>query len=148
MILDEIQEAPRGLHSLKYFGEECPQLHVIAAGSLLGVTLGKGESFPVGKVQMMNMYPLDFEEFLWAMGEEAISRTISECDHALLQLLSLRCIEQLRQYYFVGGMPEVVAAYTQNHSVVEVREKQQDILEAYRRDISKHTTAHQSIRIG
>ncbi len=148
IILDELQEVPRGLHSLKYFQENAPEYHVVAAGSLLGITLGKGESFPVGKVNLLKMYPLDFEEFLMAMGENQLCDLLHGDDWVILNLLRTKYVELLRQYYFVGGMPEVVADYVKNFDLKEVRNKQNEILNTYRRDISKHTTSTESMRIG
>lgn len=148
IILDELQEVKRGLHSLKYFQENAPQYHVIAAGSLLGITIGRSESFPVGKVNMLHMYPMDFEEFLIAKGETALCGILHQPDWGVLNVLSTKYIDLLRQYYYVGGMPEVVAHYVENHDLQEVRTKQTEILDSFRRDISKHTTATESMRIG
>lgn len=148
VILDELQEVRRGLNSLKYFCEEAPEFHVIAAGSLLGVTLQHGESFPVGKVNLLHMHPMDFEEFMWAAGEQAMGELLHKHDWELLNVLRTKYIELLRQYYYVGGMPEVVDKYMKNHNLLEVREVQQEILDAYRRDISKHSSTTESMRIG
>lgn len=148
IILDELQEVKRGLHCLKYFQENAPQYHVIAAGSLLGITIGKGESFPVGKVNLLHMYPMDFEEFLLAAEEEALCTLFHQPDWEPLHLLQTKFINLLRQYYYVGGMPEVVNSYVTRHDLKSVREKQSEILETYRRDISKHTSTAESMRIG
>ena len=148
IILDEIQEVNRGLHSLKYFQENTPQYHVIAAGSLLGITLGRGESFPVGKVNILHMYPMDFEEFLLAAGETTLSEILHQPDWEVLNALHSKYIDLLRQYYYVGGMPEVVAHYVEHQDLQEVRAKQTEILDSYRRDISKHASKAESIRIG
>ena len=147
IILDEIQEIPRGLHSLKYFCEKAPEYHIMGAGSLLGVTLGKGESFPVGKVDMLTMYPMDYEEFLDAIGNEGWLDLLHSNDWALIEIMKPKMVEALRQYYYVGGMPGVVSKYIENADLKQVRNIQRDILEAYRRDISKHTTAAESTRI-
>lgn len=147
VIFDEIQEAPRGLHCLKYFSENAPEYHVMAAGSLLGVTLGHKESFPVGKVQMLYLYPMNFEEFLMAMGEDSLYNILQSDDKTLLSIMKPKFIELLRQYYFVGGMPEVVRSYVENRNLREVRSLQQDIIESYRRDISKHATKSEAVRI-
>lgn len=147
VILDEIQETPRGLHSLKYFQEKAPDYHVMVAGSLLGVTLGRGESFPVGKVDMLSMYPMDFEEFLTATGNESYVELLQTREWTMTNVLLPKLTELLRQYYYVGGMPGVVAKYIANADLAQVRKLQQAILEAYRRDISKHTTAAESTRI-
>ena len=148
IIFDELQEVERGLHSLKYFHENAPECHVMAAGSLLGITLGKGQSFPVGKVNTMHLYPMDFEEFLMAAGEADLCNLLHQPDWEILKILSTKYIDFLRQYYYVGGMPEVVDHFVQHHDLQEVRHKQREILDAYRRDISKHTTPMESMRIG
>lgn len=147
IILDEIQEIPRGLHSLKYFCEKAPEYHVMVAGSLLGVTLGKGESFPVGKVEMLSMYPMDYEEFLEAMGNEGWLEMLRSKDWQLIDMMMPKMVELLRLYYYVGGMPGVVRSFVENANLQQVRKMQQDILEAYRRDISKHTSETESARI-
>lgn len=147
IILDEIQEIPRGLHSLKYFCEKAPEYHVMVAGSLLGVTLGKGESFPVGKVDMLSMYPMDYEEFLEATGNEGWVDILHSKDWALIDMMMPKMVELLRQYYFVGGMPGVVSKFVENEDLQQVRTLQQAILDAYGRDISKHTSASESTRI-
>lgn len=147
IILDEIQETPRALHSLKYFCEKAPEYHVMVAGSLLGVTLGKGESFPVGKVDMLSMYPMDYEEFLEATGNEGWLEVLHSKDWALIEMMMPKMIELLRQYYYVGGMPGVVSKFIENANLQQVRTLQQKILEAYRRDISKHTSETESARI-
>ncbi|MCD8209026.1 MAG: ATP-binding protein [Bacteroidales bacterium] len=148
IILDELQEAKRGLHCLKYFCENAPQYHVVAAGSLLGITLGGGESFPVGKVNVLNMYPLDFEEFLMATGETSLCGLFHQPDWGSLKDFRTKYIDLLRQYYYVGGMPEVVDCYVKNSNIQEVRTKQREILATYRRDVSKHASPTESIRIG
>ena len=147
VIMDEIQEVPRGLHSLKYFCEKAPEYHVMVAGSLLGVTLGKGESFPVGKVDMLTMYPMDFEEYLEATGNEGWIELLHSKDWGLIDIMKPKMTELLRQYYFVGGMPGVVSKFIENKDLKQVRKLQREILEAYRRDISKHTSAAESTRI-
>lgn len=147
IVLDEIQEIPRGLHSLKYFCEDAPEYHVIAAGSLLGVTLGNKESFPVGKVNMLRVSPMDFEEFLYATGDNGLAETLHTGDWDMLKVLDTKYKERLRQYYYVGGMPEVVQQFVQNQDLKEVRSIQHDIVEAYRRDISKHATKNEAVKI-
>lgn len=147
LIFDEIQEAPRGLHCLKYFCENAPEYHIIAAGSLLGVTLGHKESYPVGKVNMLRMHPMDFEEFLLAMGEEKLLEPLQSHNWELLKILKPKYVDMLRQYYFVGGMPEVVRAYSDNKDLKEVRDIQSEILESYRKDISKHASKTETVRI-
>lgn len=148
IIFDEIQEVPRGLHSLKYFQENAPEYHVMTAGSLLGITLHQGDSFPVGKVDMLSLHPMNFEEFLEANGEDALLRLLHQGDWKLIDTFASKFMEQLRYYYFVGGMPEVVSHFVMNHDLTKVRMLQQNILEAYRKDISKHSSKTESIRIG
>lgn len=148
IIFDELQEAPRGLHSLKYFLENAPQYHVVAAGSLLGVTLGTGESFPVGKVDMMRVCPMDFEEFLEANDAGNLVEVLRRGDWSMIDMFSSKFREQLLQYYFVGGMPEVVSHFVADHDQREVRRYQENILEVYRNDVSKHSSKSESIRIG
>ena len=112
IIFDEIQEIPTGLTALKYLYEEKPQYHIAIAGSLLGITLAKGISFPVGKVNFLEMFPMDFQEFLWAQNEDILSKIISECKIEELLTLKTQCEDLLRQYYFCGGMPESVLSYS------------------------------------
>jgi len=148
IILDEIQEAPRGLHSLKYFYENAPGYHVIAAGSLLGITLAQQESFPVGKVDVLKIYPMDFEEFMQAMAQPSLCEILSGDDYTLTGAFSGKLIELLNQYYFVGGMPEVVKSFADAGDLNTVRRLQSAIIDAYRKDISKHTSKIESVRIG
>lgn len=147
IILDEIQEAQRGLHSLKYFCENAPGYHIMAAGSLLGVALSHKESFPVGKVEMLKVYPMDFEEFLMGIGQNHLSDIVKSLDNNLIVHFSEKLTEYLFQYYYVGGMPEVVMSYSQNQNLNEVRTLQKDILNAYQRDTIKHTSKTESVRI-
>ncbi|MCQ2290326.1 MAG: ATP-binding protein [Muribaculaceae bacterium] len=147
IIFDEIQEAPRGLHCLKYFYENAQEYHVMAAGSLLGVAIGHKESFPVGKVNMLRLYPMNFEEFLLALGEKQLYEILQQGDKKILGIMKPKYINLLRQYYFVGGMPEVVLSYAENKNLKEVRALQKDIIESYRRDISKHATNSEAVRI-
>ena len=147
IILDEIQEIARGPHSLKYFCEKAPQYHIMVAGSLLGVTLGRGQSFPVGKVDLLHMYPMDYEEFLQATGNEGWIEVLHSNDWPLIETLMPKMTDLLRQYYYVGGMPGVVSKFAENADLAQVRTLQREILEAYRRDISKHTTETESTRI-
>ena len=147
IILDEIQEIKRGLASLKYFCEKAPEYHVAVAGSLLGITLHEGTSFPVGKVDMLCMYPMDFEEFLLAMGKEQLVELLQAHDWTTLAPLHSMIVELLRQYYFVGGMPEAVKAYVERGDVWEVRSIHTKIIDAYRNDMSKHAPLQQVQRI-
>lgn len=147
LILDEIQEVERGLASLKYFCEKAPEYHVAVAGSLLGITLHEGTSFPVGKVDMLYMYPMDFEEFLLAMGKEQLVELLRSNSWAALTPLRGMLTELLRQYYFVGGMPEAVKAYVGRGDIWEVRSIHSKIIDAYRNDMSKHAPKQQVQRI-
>lgn len=147
LILDEIQEVERGLASLKYFCEKAPEYHVAVAGSLLGITLHEGTSFPVGKVDMLYMYPMDFEEFLLAMGKEQLVELLRNNSWAALTPLRGMLTELLRQYYFVGGMPEAVKAYVERGDIWEVRSIHSKIIDAYRNDMSKHVPKQQMQRI-
>lgn len=147
LILDEIQEVERGLASLKYFCEKAPEYHVAVAGSLLGITLHEGTSFPVGKVDMLYMYPMDFEEFLLAMGNEQLVELLRNNSWAALTPLRGMLTELLRQYYFVGGMPEAVKTYVERGDIWEVRSIHSKIIDAYRNDMSKHVPKQQVQRI-
>lgn len=138
IFLDEIQEANNGITALKYFRENAPQFHVIAAGSLLGIELHKQRSFPVGKVQLMTLYPMSFLEFLMAMNENLLVKFIQEQDWVNINLFATRLQDLLRQYYFVGGMPEAVLSFSETGDWKEVREIQKEILQGYDRDFSKH----------
>lgn len=147
LILDEIQEVERGLASLKYFCEKAPEYHVAVAGSLLGIALHEGTSFPVGKVDMLYMYPMDFEEFLLAMGKEQLVELLRSNSWAALTPLRGMLTELLRQYYFVGGMPEAVKTYVERGDIWEVRSIHSKIIDAYRNDMSKHVPKQQVQRI-
>ncbi len=147
IVLDEIQEINKGLASLKYFYENAPEYHIAVAGSLLGITLHEGSSFPVGKVDILHLYPMDFEEFLLAMGKENLVEIMRSRDWQTLNPLGSLYEELLRQYYFTGGMPEAVASYIQSQDIWTVRNIQEKILIAYRNDISKHAPINQVQRI-
>jgi predicted AAA+ superfamily ATPase len=138
LIFDEIQEAPYALTSLKYFNENAPQYHVISAGSLLGVALHHGTSFPVGKVEFLDLYPLSFSEFMRALGKERYVELIAEGQFELATPFKEEYSELLKYYYYIGGMPEVVAHFAAKEDFSEVREIQQNILRAYEQDFSKH----------
>lgn len=138
IILDEIQEAKGALTSLKYFRENAPQYHIISAGSLLGVALNKHTSFPVGKVDFMDLYPLSFPEYLEAMEEKPLLDLLESKDWKLIKTFNTRYKELLKQYYYVGGMPEVVFSFKQNKDFDKVRILQKQILGAYEQDFSKH----------
>lgn len=138
IILDEIQEAKGGITSLKYFYENTPEYHIIAAGSLLGVSLHQHTSFPVGKVDFLDLYPLSFPEYLKAMNQEPLLKLIESPDWDLIRNFKTKFTELLRQYYFTGGMPEVVLSFKQSMDYTEVRKIQKNILLAYEQDFSKH----------
>ena len=121
VVFDEIQEAPRGITSLKYFCEDAPEQHVVVAGSLLGVIHHPGESYPVGKVDMMRLYPMTFEEFLWACGKEKLAEIVMNCEWNSLIALHSTLEDLLRQYYYVGGMPEAVLSWTTREIPSEIR---------------------------
>ncbi len=147
IILDEVQEAPRGLHCLKYFCEDAPGYHVMAAGSLLGVALSHKESFPVGKVNMLKIFPMDFEEFLMGIVQNNLSDLLATHDQNLVSAFSEKLTDYLFQYYFVGGMPEAVRSFAEDKDLNIVREIQHTIIDAYRRDTIKHTSKTESVRI-
>lgn len=138
LVFDEIQEAPKGISALKYFCEELPNLHILAAGSLLGVGVKARTSFPVGKVELLYVHPLSFREFLAACGQSELAEQIAKKQWELVSIFHEQLIERLRYYYIVGGMPEAVNAYISNNDFDEVREIQEQILMAYERDFSKH----------
>lgn len=138
LIFDEVQEVPRALSSLKYFNENAPQYHIVCAGSLLGIALHQGTSFPVGKVDFMNLYPLSFREFLMANGQERFAELIDKRDFQMITSFKLTYIDALKHYYYVGGMPEAVQSFAENKDFNEVREIQRRILMAYEQDFSKH----------
>lgn len=149
LFFDEIQESPKALTSLKYFHEQSPEFHVIAAGSLLGVSIGKTTSFPVGKVNFLTLHPLSFIEFVDATDGSLLSSMLEEMKDvvALSELVHEKLLRLLKMYLFVGGMPEVVQDYNTNNDIVSVRKIQNDILDAYQRDFSKYTDKNQSIKI-
>jgi predicted AAA+ superfamily ATPase len=138
IVLDEIQAAPRGITSLKYFYENAPEYQIIAAGSLLGVNLHPGESFPVGKVEFMELHPMSFYEFLLAMGEVGLARILDEKLWDTLPTFSEKLKEFLRYYFYVGGMPEVVSHFSQYRDWKMVRQLQNEILKSYESDFSKY----------
>lgn len=138
LIFDEVQEVPKALTALKYFNEDAPQYQIVCAGSLLGVALHQGTSFPVGKVEFLDLYPLSFTEFLTAMGNVQYVELLQKGDFAMVTTFKQTYIDMLKYYYYVGGMPEVVHSFSQSKDFVEVREIQQRILDAYEQDFSKH----------
>lgn len=138
IIFDEVQEIPRALASLKYFYENAPQYHIVCAGSLLGIALHGGTSFPVGKVDFLKLYPLSFREFLMACGKDRFVKLMDDSDFTMMTSFRQTYIDLLKQYYFVGGMPEAVLHFAENKDFNEVREVQARILAAYEQDFSKH----------
>ena len=147
IILDEIQNVPKVLESLKYFCEEAPEYHVVAAGSLLGVAIHEGISYPVGKVDMLDLYPLNFREFLCAMGEEALSDALNTKDYPLIDIFSEKYLFWLKNYYYTGGMPAVVEAFRVEKDYAEVRRIQSEIVRQYEGDFGKHIDAKTLPRI-
>jgi len=138
IIFDEIQECPKALTSLKYFYENAPEYNIVAAGSMLGVALHSGTSFPVGKVEFMDLYPLSFFEFLKALGEDELLKLTENLDFELIKTFNDKYINLLRKYYYIGGMPEVVANFVQNQDFKQARTLQKNILMSYEQDFSKH----------
>lgn len=147
IIFDEIQENPRAISSLKYFYEEAPEYAIIAAGSLLGVAIHKGVSFPVGKVDTVQLNPMSFREFLMAIGELGLVKLIDDKDYGLMSAFREKYIDWLKKYYYIGGMPEVVASFLEEKDFTEVRYLQKQIIEMYEADFSKHTTERELPRI-
>jgi predicted AAA+ superfamily ATPase len=147
IIFDEVQEVPAALTSLKYFHENAPQYQIICAGSLLGVALHSGASFPVGKVEFLNLYPLSFAEFMLAMGKERFVSLIERGDFDMVTTFRQEYIDLLKHYYYVGGMPEAVKSFALNRDFNEVREIQRNILTAYEQDFSKHAPSEVVPRI-
>lgn len=143
IIFDEIQENPLALTSLKYFCENAPEYDIIAAGSLLGVTHHKGTGFPVGKVEYLNLYPLSFQEFLIAVGEKQLLEIIRNNSFEMQKVFKDKIIDLLRRYCYVGGMPKVVSLYAENRDYQEVRKLQNNILNDYENDFSKHIPPEQ-----
>ena len=147
IILDEIQSVPKGLSSLKYFCEDAPDYDVAVAGSLLGLQLHRGESFPVGKVDMLKLYPMTFGEFLLAKGEKVKKEALDNKEYETMSAVSPLYVELLRQYYFTGGMPAAVSAFIEGQPLHTVRQIQKDILNDYIRDFSKHAPGNEVPRI-
>src|SRR5665647_1794036 len=138
IIFDEIQEADRGITVLKYFCENAPEFHVVAAGSLLGIAFHKHESFPVGKVDFLDLQPMSFTEFLLAIGEQRLTEVLHQKDWATLSIFKTKLTELLRYYLYVGGLPEVVQTYVETNDFQKVRYVQNRILQSYEGDFSKH----------
>lgn len=147
IILDEIQELNRGLTALKYFYEKAPEYHVAVAGSLLGITMHKGESFPVGKVNIISLFPMTFDEYLIAKDKKQMVELLQQHDWETVKLLRNEYIKALREYYFVGGMPESINVFLSTNDPVKVRNTQNEILYTYKKDMSKHVPASEATRI-
>lgn len=147
LIFDEIQAAARGVTALKYFCENARRQPVIAAGSLLGIAMHHDDSFPVGKVDFVDLYPMSFTEFLKATGEEQVLGCMAHADWQMLAYVRDRLVNSLKTYYYVGGMPEAVATYLSKGDFGEVRHIQQNILDTYMSDFSKHAPNEQVPRI-
>ncbi len=149
IFFDEIQAAPKAITSLKYFQEKAPKYHVVAAGSLLGVKIGKSTGFPVGKVNFMNLYPMSFFEFLDALGEELLLKKLNNnrFNEKIPDPIHEKLLKYLRFYFVLGGMPEVVGNYVRNRKIREARDIHHDIIEATVRDFSKYSNGFESIRI-
>lgn len=146
LIFDEIQEVPQALSSLKYFYENAPQFYIVSAGSLLGVSLHHRVSFPVGKVDFLPLYPMTFHEFLLALGKKDLVQLLEMQDWPLITTMKSRLIDLLRQYYFVGGMPEAVKNFVERQNLSEVRQVQRNLLMAYEQDFSKHIQDGQTVQ--
>lgn len=147
IILDEVQEVPNAISSLKYFNENANEYHIIVAGSLLGIVLHEGVSFPVGKVDFLNMYPLSFKEYLIAIEKEEFAKIIENKNEEMLKVFSEEIKRYLREYYYVGGMPEVVNDFSINKDYNSVREIQNTILKDYENDFSKHIEVKEIQRV-
>ena len=147
IVMDEIQELRRGLNALKYFCEDAPEYHVAVAGSVLGLTLHQGESFPVGKVNTLELFPMTYEEFLWARGFTQRMELLQSGTWNVVKSLRTLYTQHLREYYLVGGMPEAVNKFIETNDANAVREVQKEIIRAYEKDISKHAPSEQVIRI-
>lgn len=141
VVFDEIQESPNGISALKYFCEDAREQHVIVAGSLLGVVHHPGESYPVGKVDVLRLHPMSFEEFLWASGHDQLADALANCEWDMLEGVKTKLEDLLRQYYFVGGMPEVVLNWCSKQDIFSIRRLQKRIIDSYANDISKHSGA-------
>ncbi|MBI9038575.1 MAG: ATP-binding protein [Bacteroidales bacterium] len=148
LFFDEIQTVPEVLTSLKYFYEQAPEYHIIAAGSLLGVSIGKKNSFPVGKVNFMKLYPMSFTEYLYALGEEFIAENLLNTKNIdpIPEILHNKLLSHLKMFLYLGGMPEVLQSYIDNKDTLLVRKIQNEILEAFKRDFSKYTDKSQAIK--
>ena len=147
IIFDEIQEVPRALSSLKYFCENAPEYAVIAAGSQMGVALHKGTSFPVGKVDLMTLYPFSFIEFLMATKNEQLASVLETRDWSLITSLKSKFIFRMKEYFYVGGMPLAIQTFIDSQDWAEVRKVQNNLLEVYTQDFSKYASSMLSTKL-
>ncbi|HAG70045.1 MAG TPA: ATPase [Lachnospiraceae bacterium] len=147
LVFDEVQSTPQVVEALKYFCEDAPEYHIIAAGSLLGVSIHEGISFPVGKVNELRLYPMSFREFLLAMNEDRLFDYVTEGNYSKINEFSSLYRDLVKTYMCTGGMPEVVSLFSQNHDFEEVREVQSSILSQYEGDLGKHVSANDMPRI-
>lgn len=147
IIFDEVQEAPAAISALKYFCENGPEYPVIAAGSMLGVALHEGISYPVGKVNTLSLYPLSFYEFLMAQGEEGLARLLDDRDMEMMNAFHDKYVTALKNYYYTGGMPEIVRFFSENKDYAAVRKMQEELLEMYEADFSKHMNPRELPRV-
>ena len=149
LFFDEIQVLPEVLTSLKYFNEQAPEFHIISAGSLLGVSIASHTSFPVGKVNFFNMFPMSFNEYLISINENLLADKINNTlkVEPINEVIHAKILKHLKMYFFIGGMPEAVKSYSENSDIVHVRKIQNEILEAYKRDFSKYNDKHQALRV-
>ncbi|MBP3690346.1 MAG: ATP-binding protein, partial [Schwartzia sp.] len=144
---DEIQEAPKAIASLKYFCEEAASYHIVAAGSLLGVAIHGGDSFPVGKVNTLRVYPMTFVEFLYAVGEDGLATLLEQGDWKLIDTFQDKFTTWLKNYYYVGGMPEAVKIFAETRDYQSVRSMQSELTEMYEADFGKHVDARELPRV-
>ena len=147
IIFDEIQEAPKAIASLKYFCEEAASYHIVAAGSLLGVAIHGGDSFPVGKVNTLRVYPMTFVEFLYAVGEDGLATLLEQGDWKLIDTFQDKFTAWLKNYYYVGGMPEAVKLFAETRDYQSVRRMQSELTEMYEADFGKHVDARELPRV-
>jgi predicted AAA+ superfamily ATPase len=141
LFFDEIQDAPNGITSLKYFCENAPEQHVVAAGSLLGVVHHPGESYPVGKVNALRLFPMTFDEFIEAKQNGMLAKIVANCDWGAYTPFDYLLKDLLRQYFYVGGMPEAVKKWVEKEDIPAVRRIQKQIISSYANDMSKHAGA-------
>lgn len=149
IFFDEIQLCPEAITSLKYFQEKAPEYHVISAGSLLGVSIGKSTGFPVGKVNFLTLYPLSFKEFLMALNEDLLVErlTLHQVEKSIPEIVHTKLIDYFKMYLFLGGMPEVIRDYIENKDIKGARQIQFEILKSYHRDFSKYASSFEALKI-